>query len=248
MKRVKSDISYVQVVFFYPQFLYQKPEPLSLKIIFTHCTFLIRSLIRTTLKSSVLLLANIHLFSYHEYRRTTKCNGPLYPPLKITISDPRVIATTPLAHTKYRESTLQEPVVHLPRLAIQHRLHHRQYWRLRPIDYPEDTENWSKNRPFHSCMTSYLGLTRRTTQRGQEDIGDCMQTLDEDCIRDSIKLVKSRVAQYDDSKDDPCDICSKMVQGGLADSCAKYIDSEDGNAGGSSNALRKPILSHPMQL
>lgn len=96
--------------------------------------------------------------------------------------------------------------------------------------------------PYCGCITAFFGLSCSTLQQGQEDNGDCMQTFDEKCVRVAIEMAKQRTTQFDETRAQASDVCTRLLLGGLADSCEKFVDSENGNWGGVS--IRRPILPH----
>lgn len=58
-----------------------------------------------------------------------------------------------------------------------------------------------------------------------------MQTFDENCVRDTNEMAKQRTTQFDETRDEASDVCTRLLLGGLADSCERFVDSENGNGG-----------------
>ncbi|KAL8890230.1 MAG: hypothetical protein Q9215_002614 [Flavoplaca cf. flavocitrina] len=94
------------------------------------------------------------------------------------------------------------------------------YW----IDTQDGSDIWSEELPYYGCLAGFHSLPRRTIERGQDDNGDCMQTFDEDCVRDTIEMAKQRTASFDETKDATGQVCSDLIQSGLPESCQKYLD------------------------
>ncbi|KAI4272629.1 MAG: hypothetical protein LQ337_005163 [Flavoplaca oasis] len=88
------------------------------------------------------------------------------------------------------------------------------------IDTPDGTDPSSNVLPYYGCNVAMLGLPYDTVLRGQDDTGNCLRTLDEDCVRETLENARQRALTFDEIREDAKDVCSFT----WASSCDSYIE------------------------
>ncbi|KAL9633851.1 MAG: hypothetical protein Q9204_003236 [Flavoplaca sp. TL-2023a] len=88
------------------------------------------------------------------------------------------------------------------------------------IDTPDGTDPSSSDLPYYGCNVALLGLPYDTVLRGQDDRGDCLRTLDVDCVSDTLENARQRALTFDETREEAKDVCSFT----WASSCDRYIE------------------------
>ncbi|KAL8887626.1 MAG: hypothetical protein Q9192_006296 [Flavoplaca navasiana] len=88
------------------------------------------------------------------------------------------------------------------------------------IDTLDGTDPFSNDLPYDGCNVALSVLPYDTVWRGQDDRGDCLRTLDDECVRDTLENARQRALNFDETREEAEDVRSLT----WASSCARYLE------------------------
>ena len=93
------------------------------------------------------------------------------------------------------------------------------------IDTPAGTPNiTSPHLPYLGCVVAFPHLPRETIQHGQDDTGDCLTTLDQQCVDDFLAAAKARAVSKSGTVLERGDVCDGFGTLPAPESCERFIE------------------------
>ena len=98
----------------------------------------------------------------------------------------------------------------------------QEFW----IDTPNLKNVDPKDIPYELCNIEFDGLPRSTYGKGQDDNGDCLATLNQDCVDDLNKLAQTTATAQlgNDNAEDRCGAIQSQIISQPPDSCKSFLD------------------------